>query len=120
MVTAVPTIALFPDEKLQESERIEKWTWQLCRSLEQNYISRYPDYSHAPVTFSMSFGKKYIKIIQEDTSVHAFIDKKTGDVYKPASWKAPAKHVRYDLRVITEREECFNRADWAGGYLYIR
>ena len=119
MVTAVPTIALFPDEKLQESERIEKWTWQLCRSLEQNYTSRYPD-SSIPVTFTMSFGKKYIKVIQEDSSVHAFIDRKTGDVYKPASWKAPAKHVRYDLRVITEREECFNRADWAGGYLYIR
>ena len=24
-------------------------------------------------------------------SVHAFIDKQTGEVYKPASWKAPAK-----------------------------
>ena len=30
-------------------------------------------------------------------SVHAFIDKKTGEVYKPASFKAPAKHVRYNL-----------------------
>ena len=27
-------------------------------------------------------------------SVHCFIDKQTGEVYKPASWKAPAKHVR--------------------------
>ena len=33
-------------------------------------------------------------------SVTAFIDKNTGEVYKPASWKAPAKHVRYDLRII--------------------
>ena len=49
-----------------------------------------------------------------------YVDKNTGEVYKAASWKAPAKHVRYDLRIIREREECFYRADWAGGYLYIR
>jgi len=30
-------------------------------------------------------------------SVDAFVDKNTGDVYKPASWNAPAKGVRYNL-----------------------
>ena len=30
-------------------------------------------------------------------SVHAFIDQKTGDVFKPASFKAPAKGVRYNV-----------------------
>ena len=55
-------------------------------------------------------------------SVHCFIDKQTGEVYKPASWKAPAKHVRYDLRLIKDREFLHNSAntDWAGGYLYMR
>ena len=53
-------------------------------------------------------------------SVHAFVDKKTGEVYKPASFKAPAKIVRYNLLMIESREECFARADWAGGYLYVR
>ena len=52
-------------------------------------------------------------------SVHAFVDKKTGEVYKPASFKAPAKHVRYNLLSEISREECYARADWAGGYLYI-
>ena len=52
--------------------------------------------------------------------VHAFVDRKTGEVYKPASYKAPAKHVRYDLRIIKEREACLNNADWAGSYLYLR
>ena len=33
-------------------------------------------------------------------SVHAFVDKKTGEVYKAASYKAPAKIVRYNLRLI--------------------
>ena len=55
-------------------------------------------------------------------SVTAFIDKQTGEVYKPASWKAPAKHVRFDLRLIKDREFLHNpkNVDWAGGHLYMR
>jgi len=55
-------------------------------------------------------------------SVHCFIDKNTGEVYKPASWKAPAKIVRYDLRLIQDREFLFNpnNISWAGGHLYLR
>ena len=55
-------------------------------------------------------------------SVTAFIDKNTGEVYKPASWKAPAKHVRYDLRIIRHREFLHypKNVDWAGGHLYMR
>ena len=55
-------------------------------------------------------------------SVHCFIDKNTGEVYKPASWKAPAKHVRFDLRLIQDREFLFNpnNISWAGGHLYMR
>ena len=79
-------------------------------------------------------GKKFIKVfnLQYDTfrdrnqyragSVTAFIDKNTGEVYKPASWKAPAKHVRFDLRLIKDREFLLNpkNCDWAGGHLYMR
>ena len=55
-------------------------------------------------------------------SVHCFIDKQTGEVYKPASWKSPAKHVRYDMRIIRHREFLHNpkNVDWAGGHLYMR
>ena len=83
-------------------------------------------------------GKKFIKVFNlqyqeaseyygtkagyKSGSVTAFIDKNTGEVYKPASWKAPAKHVRYDLRIIKEREFLLNpkNCDWAGGHLYMR
>ena len=88
--------------------------------------------------FDYEVGKKYIKVFnlqyQESCdyynrpagyragSVTAFIDKQTGEVYKPASWKAPAKHVRYDLRLIKDREFLHNskNTDWAGGHLYMR
>ena len=64
--------------------------------------------------FTITTGKKYYKIISNDWDdrnkewrsggVHAFVNKKTGEIYKAASWSAPAKHVRYDLRVIRDRE----------------
>ena len=38
--------------------------------------------------------------------VWCFVDAATGDVYKPASWKAPAKHVRYNLF----DEDSYNKA----------
>lgn len=72
--------------------------------------------------FVIESGRKYHKIIFIDgggsRSVHAFVDKKTGEVYKSASWRAPAKGVRYDLRNIKQREWLFEHADWSGGYLY--
>ena len=48
--------------------------------------------------------------------------KKTGEVYKAASWKARAKIVRYDLRLIGDREFLFNpnNISWAGSHLYMR
>ena len=88
--------------------------------------------------FRFTIGKKFIKVYNlqyeeaneyynrkggyRQGSVTAFIDKNTGEVYKPASWKAPAKHVRYDLRLIKDREFLHNPAntDWAGGHLYMR
>ena len=74
--------------------------------------------------FSIDTGRKYHKIVQTcsdgSQSVHAFVDKKTGELYKAASWKAPAKGVRFDLRIISQREDVFENCDWAGGYLYQR
>lgn len=85
--------------------------------------------------FRIQEGKKYYKIIQEeydtfqnrneyrDGSVHSFVDKNNGNVYKPASWRAPhTKHVRFtfqkpeDIRKLLDP----NFVDWAGGYLYLR
>ena len=61
-----------------------------------------------PIDYVIKPGKKYYKLIFVDSSsnrsVHAFIDKKTGEVYKSASWKSPAKGVRFDLRLIAVRD----------------
>jgi len=73
--------------------------------------------------FTFESGRKYHKIIMNangSRSVHAFVDRKTGEVYKSASFKSPAKGVRYDLRIIEQREWLFANADWSGSYLYAR
>jgi hypothetical protein len=73
--------------------------------------------------FVIESGRKYHKVVMEahdNRSVHCFVDKETGNVFKPASWKAPAKGVRYNLLYPASREECYRLADWAGGYLYLR
>ena len=119
-------------------------TYALCEALRQNYINYSikshqhrvymevnSDYHQACIdelksgkcdyNFYPETGRKYHKIIMDangSRSVHAFVDKKTGEVYKSASFKAPAKGVRYDLRLIEQREWLLEHADWAGGYLY--
>mgnify|MGYP007029106431 FL=1 len=74
--------------------------------------------------FYIESGRKYHKIWMEDTSnsrsVHAFFDRKTGEVYKPASVKAPANGVRFNLLIMKEREFVLENCDWAGGYLYAK
>lgn len=76
------------------------------------------------IDYTVETGKKYHKVIFVDgggnRSVHCFIDKNTGEVYKSATWKSPAKGVRYDLRLIKDREYVLENADWSGGYLYAK
>ena len=52
------------------------------------------------------------------TSVHAFVDKTTGNLLKAASWKAPAEGPRYFLLDDIDFKRCLQSADWAGHYLY--
>lgn len=71
--------------------------------------------------FTYEKGRKYARIVMHtpQRSAHAFVDLNTGDVYKSASWKAPAKNgVRYNLLDDKSRQEMYQRADWAGSYLY--
>ena len=118
------------------------------RTLEGNLHGNYPEYAREQLDaiengtanlmwFKVYSGKRYWKIVQQqfetwegskyygqyrDASVHAFVDKKTGQIFKPAGWSKPAKHVRFDMRIISERNFVHNpnNTGWAGGYLYLR
>ena len=120
------------DAREQIAANVLKWSEMLCEALMDNFKSRNRGkvgvYDAPVYKFYIESGRKYHKIIMEipnenrdpSRSVHAFVDKKTGEVYKPASFKAPAKIVRYDLRIIEQREWLLENADWAGGYLYMK
>ena len=118
------------------------------QTLEGNLSGKYPEYAKQQLEeikngtanlmwFKVYSGKRYWKIVQQqfetwegskyygqyrDASVHAFVDKKTGQIYKPAGWAKPAKHVRFDMRIISERNFVHNpnNTGWSGGYLYLR
>ena len=108
------------------------------KSYYQEQLEKIEDGTANLYKWDYKVGKKFIKVFNlqyEEAneyynrkggyragSVTAFIDKNTGEVYKPASWKSPAKNVRFDLRIIKEREFLLNpkNCDWAGGHLYMR
>jgi hypothetical protein len=121
-------------------------TYALCEALRQNYIEYSikshqhslekdvnVDYHRACIQdlkngncdyeFYPETGRKYHKIIMNangSRSVHCFIDKKTGGVFKSSSWKSPAKGERFNLLLIKDREWLLENASWSGGYLYKR
>lgn len=75
----------------------------------------------APGLFQVEGGRKYIKISQSNgqTSVHCFVDAQTGDVYKPAGWKAPALNgARFNILDPASLAELKERFDVFGSYLY--
>jgi len=64
------------------------------------------------------FGRKYDKIIKNhnngQTTVVCFVEKKTGDILKPAGWKAPMKGARGNIY----QPESYKDMDPHGSWLY--
>ena len=90
-----------------------------------------------PQYFTYMIGRKYFKVVAmewvddakygrinaapagyQPKHVHAFVDKKTGEVFLPASWNAPAKGARFNL--FQNKEALFEGVMRRphGGYLY--
>ena len=73
----------------------------------------------------MEVGRKYIKVWSylsdngdkiRGRSCWMFVDKNSGECYKPASYKAPAKGVRY---LITQLADNPHICDAYGSFLYL-
>lgn len=68
------------------------------------YVEKYPDCEYNHYSLKLKVGPKFAKLVrvrgtEESGSVYAFIDLTNGDILKPASWKAPAKHARGNIRI---------------------
>jgi hypothetical protein len=125
--------ALEEDYRQQHLRSMERMHAESASEYTRNEIEATKNGTAKLMKFTVYDGRKYFKIVSreydtfqdrneyKDGSVNAFVDRNTGDVYKPASWASPhTKHVRYNLLDERSRAECLGRADWAGGYLYMR
>jgi len=143
MTTTFADYAASADARQQITDNVKLWCEMLCEALvldfKQDSIRRAnffnntePGYKAKRLAsiesgeclykFYIETGRKYYKLIMEtdsgSRSVHAFVNIKTGELHKAASFKAPVKEPRFDLNIIKEREWVFENCDWSGGYLY--
>ena len=63
--------------------------------------SKYPKIQSHDIEYGFTVGKKFYKVYTHITgknkSVYCFVDKSNGDIYKAASWSAPANYVRGNI-----------------------
>ncbi len=83
------------------------------------------DFTFAVPGVTIGKGRKYIKLWNTEAvdggearvnRIHAFVEVSTGDIFKPASTKAPAKHKRGNIYENAGRE-CLTEA---GHVAYLR
>lgn len=87
-------------------------------------LRMHKDSLHGDLGYSVEVqeGRKFYKVITvrnrngTGKSVHSFVDRQTGALYKPASWAAPIKDERYNL--LTQFGLVLSVMDEYGGYLY--
>ena len=103
----------------------------------QDYIN---GFNHMDsVQFKPCGGRKYIKVksfttnidtnyetgektLLEDKngSIHCFVEKSTGDIYKPATWKMPYTKGNNAVRGNIWDTSSFEKTDLHGGWLYAK
>ena len=111
-----------------------------CDRLEENCKPYVDSFNHMDsVTFGADGGVKYIKVKSfqvnietnhetgvktlvggERGSIHCFVEKSTGDIYKPAGWKTPYTKGNNCVRGNIYDTSSFEKTDLHGGWLYAR
>ena len=108
--------------------------------LEENCEEYVAKFKHMDsVTFEACGGRKYIKVkyfttnidtdyetgkktLVHDTrgSIHCFVESTTGDIYKPATWRAPYNKGNNCVRGNIYDASTFEKTDLHGGWLYAK
>ena len=111
-----------------------------CTKLEENCKPYVDSFNHMDsVTFRQDGGMKYIKVksfqVNVDTnhetgvktlvggergSIHCFVEKTTGNIFKPAGWKTPYTKGNNAVRGNIYDASTFEKTDLHGGWLYAR
>ena len=115
------------EENIQENSSVMKGVDDYIK-IGQDRIKNHPRfkdlYAKQKRDYMKSVGPKYIKIHDTENgqkrSIHAFIDKQTGDLFKPAGVNAPAKGARGNVTNKDFMNKLKTRFDTHGGHLYAR
>ena len=111
-----------------------------CQKLEKDATEYIKRFNHIDsVTFRQDGGVKYIKVKYFQTnietnhetgvktlvggergSIHCFVERTTGDIYKPAGWKSPYTKGNNAIRGNIYDSSTFEKTDLYGGWLYAR
>lgn len=77
-------------------QRIDELAKAGTQKIADHFARNYPNLT--PPVITVMVGKKYARLVEDEgpsrRSAWAFVDLKNGDILKPASWQAPAKHSR--------------------------
>ena len=118
------------------NEAMEKF----CNQLKENCKQYVEKFNHMDsVQFKPCGGVKYIKVksfttnintnhetgektLREDIngSIHCFVEKSTGDIFKPAGYKAPYLKGNNAVRGNIYDASTFQKTDMHGGWLYAK
>lgn len=117
---ARPTLYL--DEVMTEAENQAVTAQAVARFID--FMNNHPDtpqIGDRRYSFTAEPSGRNYRIVLHDGyngggSVHCFIDRTTGDVYKAEGWKRPAKGVRYNLH--TQWDLITEVWTWNSGWLY--
>ena len=76
------------------AQRVVEFAAVVQTEINKEYAKKYSMLT--PPTVRIDEGSKNFKVvlIGSQTSVHCFVSKTDGKIYKAATWKAPAKHAR--------------------------
>ena len=112
---------------------------KFCEKLTENCQDYVEKFNHMDsVQFKPCGGVKYIKVksfttnintnhetgektLREDMngSIHCFVEKSTGDIFKPATWRAPFTKGKNCIRGNIYDLSTFEKTDLHGGWLYV-
>ena len=120
-------------------EAMEKF----CEKLTENVKQEVDRFNHMhSVRFGVGGGRKYIRVESfqknwhtdynddgtttktivggEKGMIHCFVERTTGDIYKPQTWKAPYTKGNNSIRGNIYDSSTFEKTDMHGGWLYAK
>ena len=92
----------------------------LIEELERSANERYKNMRTPTPTFTVNTrGSKYFKI-EASGKVVCFVEKETGNIYKPAGWRAPYTKGNNPVRAnVHDYDTYMNKTDPYGSWLYV-